>query len=131
MAYITVCEMICPDTYEVDSMFIGRPFSLRIGLHFELPFDGLTIGRSLANDLALPGSRGMRSHCRIYRQGEQYVLKYFVTRQIPLYNGKCHDGRELAMIEGDTFDVANITFRYCNSVPLDPQFAMNEIRLPN
>ncbi|MFM9063958.1 MAG: FHA domain-containing protein, partial [Pirellula sp.] len=88
MAYITVCEKFS-DISEVDSMFIGRPFSLRIGLHFELPFDGLTIGRGLENDLALPGSLGNRFHCRIFRQGEQYVLKYFETRQCPVYNGKC------------------------------------------
>ncbi|MFM8262408.1 MAG: FHA domain-containing protein [Pirellula sp.] len=112
-------------------MFIGRPFSLRIGLHFELPFDGLTIGRGLENDLALPGSLGNRFHCRIFRQGEQYVLKYFETRQCPVYNGKCQWGGEHAMIDGDTFNVANITFRYCDSVPLDPQFAINEMKCPN
>jgi len=122
MAYITVCEM-SPDTYEVDSMFIGRPFSLRIGLHFELPFDGLTIGRSLENDLALPGSRAMRFHCQIYRRGTHYVLKYVLLRQMAIYNGKPHNLIDRPLMDGDTFNVANIHLLYSDSIQLDPQAA--------
>ena len=104
--------------------FLGRPYEVRAGTVFELPADGLRVGRNPANDLVLHMRHVSSFHLRLTREGDHYVYEDVGSRQTPFYNGEpavSRAGRfRRAVADGDTFNAAWVWFRYSESAPEGP-----------
>lgn len=100
----------------------GQRCELKAGTVFDLCDAELRVGRHPANDLQLPLSNVSRFHFRLVPRGGRYVYEHVAKGQIPTYNGQPlfdDDEHPFAgtrlLADGDTFNAAGVTFRYCDS----------------